>query len=99
MGGVWERRPAARKLVLAGFWLTLLALTGWFMSDMVSAHWPQRPVWDLGSAAPWVAFCARGIGIGSSMAASSCMFIAAVTLAWDLLCQTRRAVRRAAQQR
>ncbi|MEU7067315.1 hypothetical protein [Streptomyces sp. NPDC046161] len=97
MGGVWERRPAARKLVLAGFWLTLLALVGRFVSDMVSADWPQRPLWDLGSAGPWVAFYARGIGIGSSMAAGSCMVIAAMVLAWDLLCQTLRAVRRVGQ--
>ncbi|MFE9253703.1 hypothetical protein [Streptomyces sp. NPDC006879] len=89
-----ERQPAAQKLLIAGFWLSLLALVGWLLSDAVSARASQQPWWDLGGAGDWVDFYARAIAAGSSMAAKITLAVAGLLLARDLLSRLAGAIGR-----
>ncbi|MFJ9538313.1 hypothetical protein ACIRPX_13725 [Streptomyces sp. NPDC101225] len=64
------------------------------MSELVGADFPRRPVWDLGSAGPWVASYAHAIAAGSWMAARACLLPAAVILALTCVSRIVAAIRR-----
>ncbi|MEU3254877.1 hypothetical protein [Streptomyces sp. NPDC006997] len=99
MGDVPKRRPALRRLAIAALGLMTLAVSGWLLSDVVGADYPRRPVWDLGSAGPWVASYARAIATGSWMAARVCLILTVLLLALEspslLAGAVRRVTRRA----
>ncbi|MEU3438631.1 hypothetical protein [Streptomyces sp. NPDC006863] len=80
MSEVLKRRPVLGRLAIAAFGLTVLAVSSWSVSELVSADFPQRPVWDLGSAGPWVASYARAVAAGSWGAARVCLTLAVVVL-------------------
>ncbi|WP_432111217.1 hypothetical protein [Streptomyces sp. YPW6] len=80
MSEVLKRRPVLGRLAIAAFGLTVLAVSSWSVSELVSADFPQRPVWDLGSAGPWVASYARAVAAGFWGAARVCLTLAVVVL-------------------
>ncbi|ARP71904.1 hypothetical protein LK06_020300 [Streptomyces pluripotens] len=94
-----ERRPALRKLVLAAVGLALLGLVTSAVSDVVGAEFPQRPVWDLGSAGPWVASYARAVAAGSWMAARACVVFAGLLLLLEFVSRVLGVVRGGARRR
>ncbi|MFG2678151.1 hypothetical protein [Streptomyces sp. NPDC048392] len=53
MGEVLKRRPVLGGLAIAAFGLTVLAVSSRYLSEVVAADFPRRPVWDLGGAGPW----------------------------------------------
>ncbi|MEU0213978.1 hypothetical protein ABZ281_02270 [Streptomyces sp. NPDC006265] len=93
MGTVHKRPPGWRRLAKAAFCLTMLAVASWFMSEMVSADFPRRPFWDLGTAGPWVASYAHAVAVGSWMAACACLLLAGLVLALDSASRVVSAVR------
>nr|WSZ18827.1 hypothetical protein OH837_38585 [Streptomyces canus] len=99
MGEVLNRRPVLGRLAIAAFGLTVLAVSSWFLSEVVSADFPQRPVWDLGSAGPWVASYTHAIATGSWMAARACLMLAALTLALNSASQLMGAIRKVTRRR
>lgn len=94
MGEVLKRRPVLGRLVIAAFGLAMLAVSSWFLSEVVGADFPRRAVWDVGSAGPWVASYARAIAAGSWMAARACLMLAALILVLDLASRLMGAIRR-----
>ncbi|MFF9410826.1 hypothetical protein ACF1B0_35720 [Streptomyces anandii] len=99
MGEVLKRRPVLGSLAIAAFGLTMLAVSSWLLSEVVSADYPQRPVWDLGSAGPWVVSYAHGIAVGSWMAARACLILAALILALNSVSQLMGAIRGVTRRR
>lgn len=94
MGAVLKRRPALGRLAIAALGLTMLAVSSWFLSEVVGADFPRRPVWDLGRAGPWVASYAHAIAAGSWVSACACLMFAALILALDCASQVMGAIRR-----
>ncbi|MEV5886353.1 hypothetical protein AB0L74_27210 [Streptomyces sp. NPDC052020] len=81
MSGVAKRSSVLGGLGIASIGLTLLAVASWSLSEPVTADFPQRPVWDLGAAGPWVGAYARAIAAGSWTAARVCLVVVALVLA------------------
>ncbi|GGU17941.1 hypothetical protein [Streptomyces violascens] len=98
MGEVLKRRPALKRLAIAAFGLMMLAVSSWLLSEVVGADYPRRPVWDVGSAGPWVASYARAIAAGSWMAARACLMLAALLLALDFASLLVGTIRRATRK-
>ncbi|MBD0742241.1 hypothetical protein BG418_12210 [Streptomyces sp. CBMA152] len=80
--------------MIAAFGLTMLGVSSWFLSKVVGADFPRRPVWDVGSAGPWVASYTRAIAAGSWTAAHACLMLAALILVRDFASQLIGAIRR-----
>ncbi|MCH0563055.1 MULTISPECIES: hypothetical protein [unclassified Streptomyces] len=90
-----ERRYVLlRSLVIAAFWLTVVAAVCWTVSSAVGADWPDRPTWDLGHSGPWVASYTRAAAAGSWGAARVCLAGAGLVLLRELLDRILHAVGR-----
>lgn len=78
--------------------LTLLAVAAWASSELVTADFPERPVWDLGAAGSWAGAYARAVAAGSWTAARVCLAVAALVLTFRggllLVGEVRGVVRR-----
>ncbi|AYG85001.1 hypothetical protein DWB77_07216 [Streptomyces hundungensis] len=99
MGQILQRRPVLGRLAIAACCLALLAGASWCLNEIASADFPQRPVWDLGDAGPWVASFARAVSTGSWMAAHACLVIIGLGLVLGWLGRVVTTVRRSAGRR
>ncbi|MEU1701988.1 hypothetical protein ACPCIX_01425 [Streptomyces pseudogriseolus] len=68
-------------LGIAAAGLTLLAVAGWSLSELVAAGSPEGPVRELDGAGAWVAAYARAVAAGSWGAARVCLTLAVLVLA------------------
>ncbi|MFR9798128.1 hypothetical protein ACL02U_19830 [Streptomyces sp. MS06] len=88
------RRQALRSLVIAAFWLVVLAVVCLLVNGAVAAELPDRPVWDLGDSGPWVASYTHAAAAGSWGAARVCLAAAALLLVLELLSRVGHALSR-----